>query len=74
VVASSDDFYAAAPVLNRPGRARSMGEGWETRRRRGARCDYVGLPARFPRCCAQDRGRYRVFQVQRLGRGGPLRL
>jgi allantoicase len=41
VVASSDDFYTAASVLNRPGQARSMGEGWETRRRRDGGCDHV---------------------------------
>ncbi len=41
VVASSDDFYAAAQVLNRPDRARSMGEGWETRRRRDDGHDFV---------------------------------
>jgi allantoicase len=41
VVASSDDFYTTATMLNRPGRARSMGEGWETRRRRDGRCDHV---------------------------------
>jgi allantoicase len=41
VVASSDDFYTAASMLNRPGRARSMGEGWETRRRRDAGHDFV---------------------------------
>jgi allantoicase len=34
VVASTDDFYNAASLLNRPDTARSMGEGWETRRRR----------------------------------------
>jgi allantoicase len=41
VVASSDDFYSAAAALNRPGLARSMGEGWETRRRRDAGHDFV---------------------------------
>ena len=41
VVATSDDFYASASMLNRPDSARSMGEGWETRRRRDARPDYV---------------------------------
>jgi allantoicase len=41
IVASSDDFYTAASMLNRPGRARSMGEGWETRRRRDAGYDHV---------------------------------
>lgn len=34
VVASSDDFYTAAATLNRPDTARTMGEGWEARRRR----------------------------------------
>ena len=41
VVASSDDFYTAARTLNRPDRARSMGEGWETRRRRDDGHDFV---------------------------------
>jgi allantoicase len=41
VVASSDDFYTAAQTLNRPGRARSMGEGWETRRRRDDGHDFA---------------------------------
>jgi allantoicase len=41
VVASSDDFYTAAQILNRPDRARTMGEGWETRRRRDAGHDFV---------------------------------
>ncbi len=30
VVASSDGFYTSAGMLNRPDRARTMGEGWET--------------------------------------------
>src|SRR6266536_962895 len=41
VVASSDDFYTSARLLNRPDTARSMGEGWETRRRRDAGHDYA---------------------------------
>lgn len=41
VVASSDDFYTSAGLLNRPDRARSMGEGWETQRRRGAGHDFA---------------------------------
>ena len=40
-VASSDDYFSAAAALNRPGLARSMGEGWETRRRRDAGNDFV---------------------------------
>ena len=41
VVASSDDFYTSAGLLIRPDRARTMGEGWETRRRRDAGHDSV---------------------------------
>jgi allantoicase len=41
VVASSDSFYTSAQLLNRPEPARSMGEGWETRRRRGEGHDFV---------------------------------
>ena len=41
VVASSDDFYGSAYVLNRPDQARNMGEGWETRRRRNRDHDWV---------------------------------
>ena len=48
VVASSDDFYTTATMLNRPGRARSMGEGWETRRRRDSGCDHVVFRLAFP--------------------------
>lgn len=43
VVASSDGFYTSAQMLNRPDRGRTMGEGWETRRRRDAGHDYVVL-------------------------------
>jgi allantoicase len=41
VAASSDDFYTSASHLNRPDRARTMGEGWETQRRRGPGHDSV---------------------------------
>jgi allantoicase len=41
VVTSSDDFYTSARLLNRPDRARTMGEGWETRRRRDQGHDFV---------------------------------
>jgi allantoicase len=41
VVASSDEFYTSASVLNRPGQARTMGEGWETRRRRDGGHDFA---------------------------------
>jgi allantoicase len=41
VVVTSDDFYTSAAHLNRPDRARTMGEGWETRRRRDGGHDHV---------------------------------
>jgi allantoicase len=41
VVDSSDGFYSSAQSLNRPDEARSMGEGWETRRQRGQQPDWV---------------------------------
>jgi allantoicase len=41
VVSDSDSFYSSAQVLNRPDRARTMGEGWETSRRRDSGHDAV---------------------------------
>jgi allantoicase len=41
VVASSDDFYTSASKPQPPDRARTMGEGWETQRRRDGGHDYV---------------------------------
>lgn len=41
VVRSSNGFYTSAGMINRPDRARSMGEGWETRRRRDAGHDHA---------------------------------
>jgi len=43
VVASSNDFYSSAQVVNRPDRARTMGEGWETRRRRSGDRDWLTI-------------------------------
>lgn len=47
VVASSDDFYNSASLLNRPDTARTMGEGWETRRRRDSGHDWAVLRLAF---------------------------
>ncbi len=41
VTASSDSFYNSASLLNRPDTARTMGEGWETRRRRDSGHDFA---------------------------------
>jgi allantoicase len=48
VSASSDDFYTSASNLNRPDQARTMGEGWETQRRRDAGHDHVVFRLAFP--------------------------
>ena len=47
VVATSDGFYTSAQLLNRPDTARTMGEGWETRRRRDAGHDFVVIQLAF---------------------------
>ncbi|MEV6859453.1 allantoicase [Streptosporangium subroseum] len=41
VVGSSNGFYTSAELLNRPDRARTMGEGWETSRRRDSGHDFA---------------------------------
>ncbi len=41
VVASSNGFYTSPSTLIRPDRPRTMGEGWETRRRRDDGHDFV---------------------------------
>jgi len=48
VVACSDDFYTSAAHLIRPDQARTMGEGWETRRRRDGGHDHVVIRLAFP--------------------------
>jgi allantoicase len=41
VLAASDEFFSEPLHLLMPGRARNMGDGWETRRRRGEGHDWV---------------------------------
>jgi allantoicase len=41
LVASSDNFYTSASMLNRPDEPRTMGDGWETRRRRDSGNDFA---------------------------------
>jgi len=48
VVGASDDFYTSAAHLIRPDQARTMGEGWETRRRRDQGHDHVIVQLAFP--------------------------
>lgn len=48
VVASSDSFYGSASRLLLPGQARTMGEGWETARRRDGGNDWVTVELAAP--------------------------
>ena len=48
VVDSSDQFFGAPLNLLMPGRARNMGDGWETKRRRGPGNDWVILKLGMP--------------------------
>jgi allantoicase len=41
ILAASDEFFSEPLHLLLPGRARNMGDGWETRRRRGEGHDWV---------------------------------
>ncbi|MFE9808166.1 allantoicase [Streptomyces sp. NPDC005548] len=56
VEASSDTFYSSAEVLNQPGLARHMGDGWETQRRRGPGNDWAVIRLAAP-------GRLRQIEV-----------
>ncbi|MBZ9725835.1 allantoicase [Mesorhizobium sp. CO1-1-11] len=48
VVTSSDGFYTSAAMLNRPDKARNMGDGWETRRRRDGGNDHAVIRLALP--------------------------
>jgi allantoicase len=48
VVTSSDQFFGVPRNLLMPDRARNMGDGWETRRRRGPGHDWVILKLGMP--------------------------
>jgi allantoicase len=53
VLSSSDEFFGTPLNLLKPGRAKNMGDGWETKRRRGPGNDWVilrlGLPGTIHR-------------------------
>ncbi|MDX8528243.1 allantoicase [Mesorhizobium sp. MSK_1335] len=56
VVTSSDGFYTSAAMLNRPDKARNMGDGWETRRRRDDGNDHAIIRLALP-------GRVRLVEI-----------
>jgi len=47
-VACSDMFFSSMNNLIMPGRSENMGDGWETKRRRGAGHDWIILKLGFP--------------------------
>ena len=47
-VASSDDYFSEMGNLILPGPSRNMGEGWETRRRRGPGHDWIVIQLGMP--------------------------
>jgi allantoicase len=48
VMSSSDEFYGSPLNLLMPDRPKNMGDGWETRRRRGPGHDWVVIKLGFP--------------------------
>jgi allantoicase len=48
LITSSDQFFGAPRNLLMPGRAKNMGDGWETKRRRGPGHDWVVLKLGMP--------------------------
>jgi allantoicase len=48
VIASSDQFFGAPRNLLMPGRAKNMGDGWETKRRRGQGHDWAVVKLGVP--------------------------
>jgi len=60
-LACSDMFFSSMNNLIMPGRSENMGDGWETKRRRGPGYDWIilklGLPER-----SENRSRYEPFQ------------
>jgi allantoicase len=48
ILSSSDEFYGSPINLLMPGRSKNMGDGWETRRRRGPGHDWVIIKLGVP--------------------------
>ncbi len=67
VVGCSDMFFGHRHNLILPGRSTHMGDGWETKRRRGPGPRLDHRPAGGPRNDRPDRGGHRPLQGQRPG-------
>ena len=74
VVACSDMFFGHRHNLILPGRSTHMGDGWETKRRRGPGHDWIVVRL-APAARSAGRDRHRSLQGQRAGEllGGGLR-
>ena len=62
ILGSSDEFFGVPLNLLLPGRGINMGDGWETRRRRGPGHDWTIIEARRPRKNSPRRSGYRSLQ------------
>ena len=71
LVSCSDDFYTSPSLLIRPDEPRTMGDGWEARRRRGPGNDYaifqLGVEGEIRKVVC----RHHLLQVQRERRDRP---
>ena len=67
VLAVSDVFFGAKENLLMPGRAPNMGDGWETRRRRGPGHDWAIVRLGDRGRLERDRGRHQPLQGQLPG-------
>ena len=67
VLLCSDMFFGIRHNLIMPGRSTHMGDGWETRRRRGPGHDLVDREARDAGTIAADRDRHGSLQGERAG-------
>ena len=68
ILGSSDEFFNAPLNLLVPGRSINMGDGWETRRRRGPGHDWTIIEARRSRKNSPRRSGYRSLQRQFPGK------
>ena len=77
VLGASDMHFGAKDNMIMPGRAKNMGDGWETRRRRGPGYDWAIVRLGAPARSAQRRDRHQSLQGQlsrqRVARGAASR-
>ena len=74
VIAASDMHYGAKDNVIMPGRAANMGDGWETKRRRGPGYDWLILRLGAVGTHSQGRDRHESFQGELSGQRIARRL